>query len=45
MSKLKRVSKLITKTREEGLDPQWLLMSMSFATALKDELMPDINIW
>ncbi|OMD87798.1 MULTISPECIES: hypothetical protein [Paenibacillus] len=43
MSKLNRVEKLIAKTRGEGLVPQRILMSMSFATALKNELIPEID--
>jgi hypothetical protein len=43
MGKLNIVLKLIAKMRDEGLEPQWLLMSKPFAIALKEELMPDIN--
>jgi hypothetical protein len=43
MSRLKRVLKLIEKTRDEGNVPTQILMSLSFASALKNDLMPEID--
>lgn len=43
MSKIDKVTKAIIKLRADGKNPSFVTMSRSFAIALKQEMMPEIN--